>query len=392
MKQNKKIIGVDARFYGPLGKGLGRYIKEVLDRVLILDTEHDYVVFLAPENFDEFSSSAKNVKKVLVSARWYSWQEQIAMPYYIWRERVDLMHFPHFNVPLFCPAKFIVTIHDLILTKFPTPRASKLHPLFYAIKNLAYRIIISAAVRRSQSIIAVSEFTKNDLITQLKVAPEKIVVTYEGVAASIGKDNDKMANAVNDKNIILGYNIKTPYLLYVGNVYPHKNLEGLLNIFSKIRLKNPEINLVLVGKEDYFYQRVKKQAQDLGFYRQADVNRDVVFFPDHVSDQDLKVFYHQARGYVFPSFYEGFGLPPLEAMAAGCPVVSSSEASMPEILGTAAIYFNPHNEIEMINQIGRLIADEVLRAELKVSGYKQAQKYSWDVCAERTLELYLKYV
>lgn len=377
MKNKKTIkrIGIDARFYGPLGKGLGRYTKEVVDRV-IQDENYEYVVFLCQENFADFEiKNPARVKKVLANVRWYTMAEQIFIPWYIWREKIDLMHFPHFNVPFFCPTRFIVTIHDLILTKFPTQRASTLSPFLYKIKNFSYEIIIKRAAKRSKKIIAVSEFTKDDIIDQFKIKSDKIVTTYEGVYDGFKKCPNK-----NDKNLLSRYNIESPFLLYVGNAYPHKNLEGLVRVFSKIKEKKPDLSLVLVGKEDYFYKRIK----DLALKN----NYQGIVLPGYVPDDDLVVVFGKALAYVFPSLYEGFGLPPLEAMMHGCPVVSSNKASMPEILGDAALYFNPDNEVEMQQAIEEIINNQDKREDLINRGFDQVKKYSWDDCAEQTIDVY----
>jgi len=182
MSIQPKRIGIDARFYGPLGKGLGRYTQEIVDRIIASDQTNEYVIFLGPENFDGLQTSNPRVKKVLVTVRWYTLAEQFLMPYYIWKEKLDLVHLPHFNAPIFCPIKFIVTIHDLILTKFPTVRATTLGPIKYKLKNLLYKIVIWNAVHRSKKIITVSEFTKHDIVNYFKADPKKIIVTYEGVA------------------------------------------------------------------------------------------------------------------------------------------------------------------------------------------------------------------
>jgi len=404
-----KRIGIDARFYGPVGKGLGRYTQEIVDNIIRHDQANRYVIFLGRENYNEFKADDDRVKKVLVKIRWYSLAEQLIMPYFIWRERLDLMHFPHFNVPIFCPVKFVVTIHDLILIKFPTERATTLGPLLYKIKNLAYRLVIWSAVKRARRVIAVSEFTKDDLVRQFKLNPDKITVTYEGVAsltfqppliplpASLlirrGEREER-----SDKDILLGYNIYKPYLLYVGNAYPHKNLEGLIKVFSRLdcgttnaaypnEKRKYNLQLVLVGKEDYFYERLKNFVGQLGLLKEK--NSPVVF-PDYVRDNDLKILYQQAIAYVFPSFYEGFGLPPLEAMANGCPVVSSNRTSLPEILGDAALYFDPSDENDMFKQILLIISNKNMREQLAKKGSEQAKKYSWQRCARETLEIYLK--
>lgn len=377
MENNKrKRIGIDARFYGPLGKGLGRYTKELVDRVTALDGHHDYTIFLHPKNFDEFVVTKPNVRKVMAGVRWYTAAEQIEMPRLIRRERIDLMHFPHFNVPLFCPAKFVVTIHDLILTQYPTRRASTLSPLAYKLKNLGYHVTIRTALRRARKIIAVSEFTKSDIMKKFKVPGERIAVTYEGVAAAV-----RQPVSEDDKKALLRYNIKAPYLLYVGNVYPHKNIERLGRVFLKISGKFPDWQLVLVGKSDYFYERAKKNFTDA-------VKNEKIIFPGFVPDRILAVFYQAALAYVFPSLYEGFGLPPLEAMAHGCPVVSSRLSSLPEILGPAALYFDPENEEDMGDKIVRAATDGGLRANLIGRGHERIKLYSWDRCASETLAIY----
>lgn len=375
MKNKKKRIGLDARFYGPLGKGLGRYTKEVVDRV-VQDTQNEYVVFLSEENFSEFDDSAPGVKKVMVKARWYSLREQILFPLLILRERIDLMHFLHFNVPILTPTKFVVTIHDLILTKFPTLRATKLSPALYWFKNLVYRFVIWLAVWRSEAVIAVSKFTKDDIEEQFSVKSEKVHMIYEGVSDAI-----KNVDNIDDKQIILGYNIESPYIMYVGNAYPHKNLEGLIRIFSKIGEKRPDLSLVLVGKMDYFYTQVKDFAKKY----QNKVN---IVFPGYVPDEDLAVLFRQAEAYVFASLYEGFGLPPLEAMSQDCPVASSNKACMPEVLGDAALYFNPENEAEAADKIDKLISDKKIQEQLIMLGKKQVAKYSWNRCAKEILKIY----
>lgn len=361
---DKRRIGIDARLYGPLGKGLGRYTQEITDNITKLDTQNEYVVFLCKENFDEFRCDGVRVKKVLADVRWYSLAEQIIMPYLIWKNKIDLMHFPHFNVPLFCPSKFVVTIHDLILTKFPSTRATTLGPLMYKMKNFGYKLIISSAIRGAQKVIAVSEFTKKDIVDYFKADPKKIIVTYEGVA-----DFDR-----NGKGDV---SIDGSFLLYVGNAYPHKNLEGLVEVFNKINKECPDLKLVLVGKEDYFYKRIKESMQ----------NKNIIFM-GYVPDNDLKELYKRAIAYIFPSLYEGFGLPPLEAMAFGCPVVSSDKASMPEILGDAALFFNPADKEDFAEKLKIILDDEDLRKELVGKGYEQIKKYSWSDCVKKTLEIY----
>ncbi|MBL7058149.1 glycosyltransferase family 4 protein [Patescibacteria group bacterium] len=382
-QKNKKIIGIDARFYGSIGKGLGRYTQEIIDRIVKNEHDCNYVIFLSPENHQSFLLKQSNIKKIIIKSRWYTFSEQFELPYYIYKEKIDLMHFPHFNVPLICTADFIVTIHDLILTKFPTLRATKLGPLKYLFKNLGYRLVISSALIRAQLILAVSEFTRNDIVSHFKVSPDKIIVSYEGVAdlykghgnySQLEQDNEK------ERKALLCYNVSKPYFLYVGNAYPHKNLEGLLRVFNQLE---SGVVLVLVGKEDYFYRRVKEYVTKLNL-------QDRVIFSGFVEDHHLIALYRNALAYVFPSFYEGFGLPPLEAMAWGCPVISSCKGSMPEVLGDAAIYFDPNDDKSLLEKLKLIINNKEVCRELIRKGKLQVQKYSWQDCAQITKNVYIK--
>jgi glycosyltransferase involved in cell wall biosynthesis len=385
-------VGIDARFYGPVGKGLGRYTQEVVDNIIRITGAEEgapfhYVVFLSPDNFDEFTASGPGVSKVKLFCRWYSWAEQVIMPYYLGRARLDLMHFPHFNVPLLAPGPFIVTIHDLILTHFPTVRATTRHHFWYYVKNWAYRLVIFSALRRAQKIITVSEFTKTDIMKKFRVRPEKIAVTYEGVA-NLAKGRDSLFVAkLDNQEILAQYHIPRQFLLYVGNAYPHKNLETLLKVFSRLHAERPELRLVLVGKIDYFYERVRLTAAALNLWQRENRNGAVIF-PGYVPDAQLEILYEEARAYVFPSLYEGFGLPPLEAMANGCPVVSSGRAALPEILGDAALYFDPEDQADMTEKIRTVLDDPARRADLIARGRERVKRYDWWQCASATLAVY----
>lgn len=383
-------IGIDARFYGPIGKGLGRYTQEIVDNIINIDKDNHYTIFLGPNNFDEFivpRGEENRIKKVLVNIRWYTIKEQLLFPYYIAKEKLDLMHFTHFNVPLMTPVKFVVTIHDLILTKFPTLRATTLHPLFYRFKNWSYKKVIWQALRRAKKIITVSEFTRQDIVSQFNIKEDKIEVTYEGVA-NLAKGNDSLFVKKLDDSKIVPDKITQKFLLYIGNAYPHKNLERFVRVFKKLWEEDPQLHLVLVGKEDYFYKRLKEFSKDLEIYNE---NGDSpVFFAGYLPDLELEYLFKKALAYIFPSLYEGFGLPPLEAMAKGCPVVSSDRSSMPEVLGPAAVYFNPENETDMALKIKELINSPVEREKHIALGLKQVKKYNWWECAYKTSLVYQK--
>ncbi|MBU1177684.1 glycosyltransferase family 4 protein [Patescibacteria group bacterium] len=375
-------IGIDARFCGPIGKGLGRYTQKLVAHLEKIDRQNQYYVFLRRENWNIYQPTHNNFQKVLADFQWYSWQEQLKMPAVLQQQNLDLVHFPHFNVPLLYRGKFVTTIHDLILIQFPTKRATTLGPLLYKIKYFGYKRVISHAVRKSQSVITVSKYTKKQLAEFFKIKTDKIHVTYE---ASSGVESGQLQ--IPESDFLKDYGITKPFLLYVGNAYPHKNLEGLLRAFRKFAQRNNQHQLVLVGKSDYFYNRLKQEADTLGLTK----NNKVIFF-GFASEKQLADLYRLAKAYIFPSFMEGFGLPPLEAMSYGLPVVAANTSCLPEILAKAAIYFNPHSTREMAAAIDKILSDRALREDLREKGYWQVKRYSWEKCARDTLAVYQRSV
>lgn len=366
-------IGIDARFYGPFGKGLGRYVQKLIEHLELLKTEHEFVIFLRKENWDDYQPRNPQFRKVVADFSWYSLQEQLQFPLLLQRERLDLVHFPHYNVPLLYRRPFIVTIHDLIVSRYPTQRASTLSPFFYRLKHAGYTIAIRNAVYRARHILTVSEYSKQDIIKTFGRAAQDITVTYEAadqLAASPSPEAEERVRAWE------------PYLLYVGNAYPHKNLEGLLRAFAMVRKDwQKPLRLVLVGKRDYFYDRLQHEAQTSG------LDRDVVF-PGYVTDTELASLYSHALLYVFPSFMEGFGLPPLEAMNAGVPVASSNWSCLPEVLGDGAAFFDPKDPAVIADTLLRLLRSPQEREDLGARGTLRVQKFRWDILARTTLSVY----
>lgn len=355
-------IGIDARFLGT-ETGIGRYVLELVKHLEEAEGEKEFVIFLRKENWDIWQPKNPRFKKVLADIPWYGLKEQLEMPKIIARENIDLMHFPHFNIPFLYKKPFIATIHDLILLKYPSARASTLGPLKFYIKYLFYRLVLQRAIRESRKIIAASEFVKQDILKNFSVLPEKIKVTYVGVPSAFKNTHDRDCP-------------RRDYFLYVGNAYPHKNLEGLMKAFE-IFNKNKNYNLILIGKEDYFKKRLKREFE----------NKNIIF-KDFVSDEELSEFYAGAAAYVFPSFSEGFGVPGIEAMAHGVPVLASNSSCLPEIYGDAALYFDPKNINQMAERMEEIAKDENLREELIKKGFEQIKKYSWKKCAEETAEIY----
>ncbi|MFA7319702.1 MAG: glycosyltransferase family 1 protein [Parcubacteria group bacterium] len=378
-------IGIDARFYGPIGKGLGRYTQKLIENMEKISAQagpasggkNQYFVFLKKENFDEYQPQNENFQKVLADFKWYGFAEQLKFPRLLKKYELDLVHFPHFNVPIFYFGKFIVTIHDLILLNFPTIRSSTLSPILYWLKFTAYKMVISSAVHRSCRIIAVSNFTKKDILKNYpRIPEEKVVVTYEAC------DDYCLFNFRKDDKILPRYGISKPYLLYVGNVYPHKNPERLVMAMKKIEKENECLRLVFVGGKDYFYERLRALVKE-------DKIGNIVF-AGFVPDYDLDALFRNALAYVRPSLHEGFELPGLEAMSRGVPVLVSDYPCSREILGESASYFDGKDVKSIADAIRNISTDEILRQELIRKGYEQAKKYSWKKMAEETRSLYGK--
>lgn len=376
-------IGIDARFWGPVGKGLGRYTQKLIENLEKISSDNnEYYIFLGKENFDAYQPKNKNFHKVPADFPWYSFSEQWNMPSLLNKYKLGLVHFPHFNVPLFYFRPFVITIHDLILLHFPTIRATTRSRFGYWLKFWAYKLVIFSAVRRSRKIITVSEFTKKDILANYGVPEAKISVTCEAVDDFTEETRDKAIEMGKNRDKILAkYGIIKPYILYVGNAYPHKNLDRLMAAFKMVLREEKDLHLALVGKDDYFYSRLRKAVEK----RQI----ENIIFAGFVPDEDLKVVYSEALAFVFPSLYEGFGLPPLEAMNHGVPVVSSDHPCMKEILGDSALYFDARSEKSISGAIERIISDQALRSNLIRKGREQTRKYSWEKMARETSKTYI---
>ncbi len=368
-------IGIDARFYDE--SGVGRYLRNLIHQLKNLDKKNQYFIFLLEKDFEKFENT-KNFTGVSANFTWYGFAEQFKLPSLLNRFKLDLVHFPHFNVPIFYTGKFVVTIHDLIHQHFQMRRATTLAPLIYKAKQIGYKTVFKNAVSKSQKILVPSEYVKNLLKEEWNVKDEKIVVTYEAVDDKIhtliNKINSNQINSVMKK-----FNIKPPYIFYVGNAHLHKNVEGLIKAFINLRKQYQYLTLVLSGQDHYFWQRIKKEFQ----------HKDLIF-TGFVSDKELGTLYKNAEAFILPSLEEGFGIPLLEAMACGVPVVSSDAGSLPEVGEDAAIYFNAKDQQDIENKINQVLKSERLRQDLILKGKKRVLNFSWEVLAKKTLEIYLQ--
>lgn len=369
-------IGIDARFYGPLGKGLGIYTMQLIKHLEKIDKINTYYIFLRGENFSTYNPSSDNFKKIKADYRWYTVKEQIFFCQFLKKFDLDLMHFLHFNVPYFYNKPYIVTIHDLILLSHPTRKASKLSFLFYKIKYFAYKKVIKKAILKASHIMTVSSYTKKQINRYFNVDEHNISVSYEAAGQY------QSCNTV-DTNLLQKNNITKPYFLYVGNAYPHKNLETLLESFALYKKGGGIFQLVLVGKIDYFYERLIMFADNLSLQ----IGKDVLFF-GYAKKDELCQLYAHANAYIFLSLEEGFGIPPLEALSYEKLVISSYLSCLPEILQDKVLYVNPYNVqeisfmLQLTQQESNLIS--VNNKELEIF----LKRFSWDTCAKETLGVY----
>ncbi len=371
-KANSVKIGIDCRLWDE--SGVGRYTRNLVSELAKLDTENFYYLFLLKKNLS--IKVPKNFVKVEANFGWYGFTEQLKLPKILKQYDLDLVHFPHFNVPLLYRGKFIVTIHDLLHQHFAMKRATTLNPVIYKVKRLSYQQAFRHAAFQSQKIITPSQSVKDQLIDEWKINDTKITVTPEGVEENL-LALKRTVKKDDFKKVAEKFNIKGQYLFYIGNAHPHKNVEGLLAAFKEIRERFPEVQLVLSGPDHYFWQRVQKENQSEG-----------VIYTGFVTDKELVTLYSNAKALVVPSFEEGFGIPLLEAMACGCPVVSSNGGSLPEVGGDACLYFDPKNKKEMVSQIEKIIKDEKLRKSLISKGEKRYKQFSWEKMAKQTLQIY----
>lgn len=370
-------IGIDARFFGLPGKGLGRYTEKLIRFLETLDDENSYEIFLSPEGFEQYTPTNTNFTKVCVPYPWYGWKEQIFYPFFLWRRNLDLVHFPHFNVPLLYRKKFFVTIHDLILLRYPTQKASTHQFFWYWIKYQAYLSVIRSAIKRSEVIFAVSRFTLQDVRVSYPEAKEKMRLTLEGVDQfCLWWPEEKKERFLHTLWKDVGRNSLRPFVLYVGNSYPHKNLETFLFLAEE----NQDVDFVLVGKKDYFYQRLETTIQNKKLTN--------IYLLGSLSDEELAILYRTATLYVFPSLYEGFGLPPLEAMQYGLPVLVSNRGSLPEMVGDAAFVSDPDERAVFLKDFQTLLYNQELRQTYQKKGIKRAATFSWEKMAEATKDVY----
>jgi glycosyltransferase involved in cell wall biosynthesis len=346
-------IGIDARNDGT---GVGRYTFSLIRELAKLDRENEYTLFLNARRYAGYETPGPNFRAVEADIPWFGVREQVQLPRVIARERLDLVHYPHLTVPLLATTPFVVTVHDLnYLDADATARP--------AVLRAGYRVELLKA-KRARRLIAVSEHTRGEVVRRLGVDPARVAVTHEAADAPAVEP---------DPATLERYGIDAPFFLYVGSAYPYKNLARLIEAFA---LVEGEYRLVLAGDQEDFGPALREQASER------------VVFTGPVSEPELAALYAGALAYAFVSLSEGFGLPGLEAMAAGVPVVAARAASLPEVYGGAARWCAPDHVGLIAAALTAVAGDEELRRQLVAAGRERAAEFSWARTAEQTLAVY----
>lgn len=362
-------IVIDARKLHDFG--IGTYIRNLVTELGLLDHDSQYVLLTRPDDAATAAAAGPNFQAMVETSRPYSLGEQWRIPRAAARARATLLHEPHYVLPPLIRCPTVVTIHDCIHLRFPEYLPSR--------AAFAYaHTMIRLAARKADRVLTVSDASKRDILHYTGVAPEKVVVVHNGLDARFATVPD--AEAVD--RVRQRFQLDHPFVLYVGNIKPHKNLERLIAAFASMRADGPDgLKLVVIGDETSKHPGLRQAVH------RHRLDKHVRFFGFQPA-ATLVTFYRLARAFVFPSLYEGFGLPPLEAMANGTPVVTSNVSSLPEVAGNAALLVDPYDVASIADGIRRAVTDEALRADLITKGHARAREFSWARAAADTLAIY----
>jgi glycosyltransferase involved in cell wall biosynthesis len=362
-------IAIDARKLHDFG--IGTYVRNLLRELARLDGETDYVLICQDADRTLAADLGPNFRAVVARARPYSVREQIELPIELRRARPDVFHEPHYVLPPLTRCRSVVTIHDCIHVMFPQYLPSRLAHSYA-------RTFLWTATRQASRILTVSEASKRDIVRFFNVAPEKIHVIYNAIDPRFGiPPPEEEVERVRER-----YQLQNPFVLYAGNIKPHKNLERLIEAFHRLRRgRFDDLKLLIIGDEISKYATLRRTVHRLKLHKH-------VRFFGFVPDQTLAVLYRLAAVFVFPSLYEGFGLPPLEAMASGTPVVTSNVSSLPEVVGDTAVLVDPHDVDSIVAGLRTVLTDPVRADDMRRKGLERAREFSWERSVAKTLEVY----
>ena len=358
--------------------GIGTYIRNVVRTLARLDSDSTYFLIGSPDRVAECGALPANFHAVTLDGGDDTLKGNLAFRAIVRRLACDVVHIPHlFWIPrgLSCP--YVLTVHDLLEHMYGSRNASSL-------RRSLHFYLTQRVLRRAARVIAVSQFTRNEIEKILAIPDAKIEVVYNAIDERFLHGH---ATAADRELIAQRYLVNYPFILYAGAIRPHKNVVRIIEAFSALKSELqkeqqfPDLKLIIIGDDLSSHPRLRRTVVRSG------VQNDVRFL-GFVPIEVLRIFYDVAKIFVFPSLYEGFGLPPLEAMAHGTPVVTSNTSSLPEVAGTAALLVNPENVFEIRRALQRALLDPALRERMKQRGYEQAQRFSWTTSVSRILEIY----
>src|SRR4051812_26946412 len=363
-------IAIDARKLRDYG--IGTYVRNLLRQLGRQGTPDEYVVFCREQDCDTVEECGPRFRAVIEPAASYSVAEQFALPMDLRRAAVDLFHAPHYVLPPLTPCRSVVTIHDCIHLRFPQYLPSRI--------GYAYaRAQMWTATQRAARVITVSEASKRDILRYFRVPESRIDVIYNAIDERFWQQPDPEDIA----RVRERYRLDNPFVLYAGNIKPHKNLERLIDAFHLLRQNTAmkDVQLLIIGDEISKYATLRRAVH------RHKLHKHVRFF-GFVSHDTLAVLYRLADVFVFPSLYEGFGLPPPGAMAGGTRVVTSNVSSLPEVVGDAALMIDPYQPQAIAEAIARVLEEPELRATLRVRGLARAREFSWERSIARVRQIY----
>lgn len=366
--------------------GIGTYIRNLVHALSAVDRDNHYVLVAGKEGVHELSGLSPNFEIAMYERPDSDFLDQLAFPLFLRHFSADLFHIPLNVVSLAMPRPYVVTVHDMSSLMFEEqPGMHRSYRLYQFRRGL----------ERAEKVIAVSGATRRDVQDLFGTPPEQIRRVYnapdpkfmEHKPPADARAAGPRTHSHEIRRILERYQIDYPFLLYAGTIRPQKNIPRLVEAFAVARGKleaHPvyqHLRLIIIGDEISKYPAVRRAVIQTRV-------EDVVRFLGFVPFDTLRVFYEGAAAFVFPSLYEGFGLPPLEAMASGTPVVTSNISSLPEVVGDAAVLVNPENVFDIARGICEILTDENLRASLICKGYEQARRFSWESTARQVLEIY----
>lgn len=367
-------IGIDARSLLGTPTGVGRYLKNLLTHFCQLDTQNSYVLYIdrpCPIPLIHQVNFQQKTLTLPVAQNYFTWNH-FRLPPELWRHPVDIFHFPFYTMPVVRNYKSIVSIHDITY---------EVHPEWYSWKGLlAMRAFSKFAARHADIILTCSWNTKRDIITHYGIPEDTIVVTHYGIEQRFRPLSDKaMLEGLRRQYDITAQDV----ILYVGSIHTRRNVEQLIRAFQQISRNMPDVQLLIVGKREYPYLDIETLLKELEL-------TDRILLPGYVPDDDLPGLYNLASVSIYPSSYEGFGFPVLEAMACGTPVITSNTSSLPEVSGDAAVCIDPLNIDEIAEALSQMLRDSTLRRQYIERGLARAAQFPWERTARQTLDIYQK--